>query len=329
MLLKQRKRFIAAVILVAVCSLLAIGQETTGANRDPEKVRFATSDIDNFWKAYDLAAKESDRERKVTIFQTEYLDKGSVGLKDFLRLRIGSANTLVKAIELRPKFYASIRTPTQRVGRMIGKMRTSFRKFKKIYPEAVFPDVYFLIGVANSGGTTGKTTLLIGTEMYGRTPQTPLDELSTWLKSVLSGTDKLPAIVAHESCHINQSFQVPQTLLAKAVQEGSCDLISELIAGDIINTVQKTYGDAHEADLWREFQAEMNTGSVDKWMYNGSTVKDKPADLGYYIGYRITSEYYRRAKNKMQAVREILNIQDLTKFVAESGYNGHNYRGGG
>ena len=321
MLLKG-KRIVAFAILIVVCSFAAIAQETSDMNRDPEKVKFVTSDIDNFWRAYDLAAKEIEREKKVAIFQTEYLDKGSAGLKDFLRLRIGSANTLVKTIELRPKFYASIRTPTQRVASMVGKMRASFRKFKKLYPDAVFPDVYFLIGVGNSGGTTGPTTLLIGTEMYGRTPQTPIDELSPWLKSVLGGTEKLPAIVAHESCHINQSLTIPQTLLGKAIQEGSCDLISELIAGDIINTVQKTYGDAHEADLWREFQAEMNTGSVDKWMFNGSTVKDKPADLGYYIGYRITSEYYRRAKDKKQAVREILNIRDLPKFFADSGYKG-------
>ena len=316
------KFIVTVIIVVGVCSFAAIAQGTPEMNRDPEKVRFVTSDIDNFWRAYDLAAKETVRERKVAVFQTEYLDKGSVGLKDFLRLRIGSANTLVKAIELRPGFYASIRPPTQRVERMVGKMRASFRKFKKIYPDAVFPDVYFLIGVGNSGGTTGRTTLLIGTEMYGRTPKTPMDELGTWLKSVLSGTDKLPAIVAHESCHINQSFQVPQTLLAKSIQEGSCDLISELIAGDIINTVQKTYGDAHEADLWREFQADMNTTRIDNWIYNGSTAKEKPADLGYYIGYRITSEYYRRAKDKKHAVREILNLNDLPKFFAESGYNG-------
>jgi len=316
------KLVITVIILIGICSIWAKAQGTQDMNRDPETVRFITSDIDNFWRAYDLAAKETERERKVAIFQTEYLDKGSVGLKDFLRLRIKSAEALVKTIESWPKFYASIRTPTQKVERMVGKMRASFREFKKVYPEAVFPDVYFLIGVGNSGGTTGATTLLVGTEMYGRTPKTPLDELSTWLKNVLGGTDKLPAIVAHESCHFNQSLRLPRTLLAKAVQEGSCDLISELIAGGIINTVQKTYGDSHEADLWREFQTDMNTDRIDKWMYNGATVKDKPADLGYYIGYRITSEYYRRAKGKKLAVREILNIQDLDKFFAKSRYNG-------
>jgi hypothetical protein len=60
-------------------------------NRDPEMVKFVTSDIGNFWRAYDLAAKETDKAKRVAIFQTEYLDKGSPGLKDFLRLRIKSA----------------------------------------------------------------------------------------------------------------------------------------------------------------------------------------------------------------------------------------------
>lgn len=315
------KSLLAFGVLVGFCSLPALAQRTE-MNRDPEKVRFVTSDIDNFWRAYDLAAKETEREKKIAIFQSEYLDKGSVGLKDFLRLRIKSADALVKTIESRPKYYASIRAPTQRITKMVRRMRESFRKFKEIYPDAVFPDVYFLIGVGNSGGTTGPTSLLIGAEMYGRTPETPMGELSTWLKDVLAGTEKLPAIVAHESCHYNQSLRLPQTLLAKAIQEGSCDLISELIAGGIINAVQKTYGDAHEAELWREFQADMNTQKIDDWIYNGSRVQNKPADLGYYIGYRITSAYYRRAKDKAQAVGDILNIQDLEKFFADAGYGG-------
>ena len=38
---------------------------------DPATVKFVTSDIDNFWRAYDLAAKETDKAKRVAIFQTE------------------------------------------------------------------------------------------------------------------------------------------------------------------------------------------------------------------------------------------------------------------
>jgi hypothetical protein len=86
----------------------AIAQSAPPLNRDPAAVKFVTSDIGNFWRAYDLAAKESDKEKRVAVFQAEYLDKGSPGLKDFLRLRIKSAENLVGAIDRMPKYYASI-----------------------------------------------------------------------------------------------------------------------------------------------------------------------------------------------------------------------------
>jgi hypothetical protein len=289
-------------------------------NRDPDKARFVTSDIDNFWRAYDLAAKETDRARRVAIYQAEYLDKGSAGLKDFIRLRIKSADDLVKAIERLPRYYGSIRPGTLRVRDMEKRIRESFHKFKELYPDAVFPDVYFLIGIANTGGTTSKNGLLIGAEMYGSNPETPREELPDWMKAVLSPAEKLPAIVAHESCHFNQKYSELKTLLSKAIQEGSCDFIGEKIAGDTINPAQKVYGDQHEAALWREFEIEMNGASTKNWMYNGATVKDKPTDLGYYIGYKISQSYYNQAKDKRQAIRDILEIKDFPDFLEKSRY---------
>jgi uncharacterized protein YjaZ len=59
------------------------------------------------------------------------------------------------------------------------------------------------------------------------------------------------------------------------------------------------------------------------WMpriYNGNNSKTRPADLGYYIGYKICESYYRQAKDKKQAVREILETKAFTAFLQESGY---------
>ena len=94
-------------ILIVVCLVLsaaAWGQPQGSLNNDPKNVKFVTSDIANFWRAYDLAAKETERARKVEIFQAEYIDKGSEGLKDFVRLRIKSAGALVDPIAKMPKF---------------------------------------------------------------------------------------------------------------------------------------------------------------------------------------------------------------------------------
>jgi hypothetical protein len=301
---------------------MSIAQSGPQLNRDPASVKFVTSDIENFWRAYDLAAKETDKAKRVAIFQTEYLDKGSPGLKDFLRLRIKSAEDLVSAIDRMPKYYASIRPQTLQVQRMEKRMRAAFEKFKAIYPAAVFPDVYFLIGVTNSGGTTGRSGLLIGTEMYGKTAKSPIDELSGWLRVVLSTVENVPAIVAHESCHYNQRYNTAQDqrhLLGKALQEGACDMIGELISGRTINEHLKVYGKTHDAEIWRDFEADMYKPDFSNWVYNARSAKDKPADLGYYVGYLITRAYYRKAKDKRQAVHDILNIQDARAFYEASG----------
>ncbi|HEY9284744.1 MAG TPA: DUF2268 domain-containing putative Zn-dependent protease [Pyrinomonadaceae bacterium] len=315
-------RTIALTICVLFVPAASLAQSGPRLNRDPEAVKFVTSDIGNFWRAYDLAAEETDKAKRAAIFQAEYLDKGSPGLKDFLRLRIKSAESLVGALDRMPKYYASIRPQTLRVRRMEGRMRAAFRKFKSIYPEAVFPDVYFLVGVTSSGGTTGPSGLLIGTEMYGKTAKSPTDELSAWLRVVLSTVDDVPAIVAHESCHYNQRYNTApdqRHLLGKALQEGACDTIGELISGRNINEHLKVYGRTHDAEIWRDFEADMYKPDFSKWVYNATTAKDRPADLGYYVGYLITQAYYRNAKDKRRAIHDILNIQDARAFYEASG----------
>jgi len=315
-------RTIAVTISILFISTMSLAQSAPQLNRDPAMVKFVTFDIGNFWRAYDLAARETDKAKRVAIFQTEYFDKGSPGLKDFLRLRIKSPENLVSTMDQMPKYYASIRPQTLQVQRMEKRMRAAFTKFKSIYPAAVFPDVYFLIGVTNSGGTTGPSGLLIGTEMYGKTAKGSLDELSAWLRVVVSTVDNVPAIVAHESCHYNQHYNTApdqRHLLGKALQEGACDTIGELISGRNINDHLKIYGRTHDAEIWRDFEADMYKPDYSKWIYNATTVKDRPADLGYYVGYLITRAYYQHAKDKRQAVHDILNIQDAREFYKASG----------
>lgn len=309
-----------ALLLIVAGGLSIFAQGTADLNRDPKTVKFVTSDIDNFWRAYDLASKETDRAKRVAVFQTEYLDKGSAGLKDFIRLRIKSADSLVTSIDRLPKYYASIRPSTLQITKMERRMRKAFTKFKIVYPDAVFPDVYFLVGIANTGGTTGPSGLLIGAEMYAKTEDTPNEELPDWLKFVLAGVDQLPGIVAHESCHYNQNLPRQQTLLAKALQEGSCDFVGELVSGQNINDKLKPYGREHSTKLWGDFRAEMDKPDFSNWFYNAATAKDRPADLGYHVGYLIAKGYFDRSKDKRQAIREILNTKDYQALYTASGY---------
>lgn len=308
----KRYLFLCAAML-AVLPVLA--QEKT-LNTDPEKVNIVSSDIDLFWMAYDKAKPENS----LYVFRDEYIRKGSQGLKDFTAYRIGSSCELVDAIELRPKYFASLRNVSQKAHTFKEPMRAAFRKLKAIYPDAAFPDVYLMIGKMNSGGTYTENALLIGVDMYGLTPNTPMEELSDWLKKVLKPIDEIPYIVAHELIHYQQKYPKERTLLGSAIGEGSADFVAELIAGKHINHHLHEFGNPKEKELWAEFKRSMTTNDMSLWLYNGGKIKDRPADLGYYIGYKIAESYYKNAPDKNRAVKDILEIKNFDEFLTASRY---------
>lgn len=290
---------------------------------NPDDVRIITSDIDNFWRAYD----ESTPEDGLRIYRDEYLARGTVGLKEFMRLKIGNVANLVSNIWKHWHYYASVRSSTLAIRSQEGRIRESFRKLKELYPDAVFPNVYFLIGAMHSGGISFDKGIAIGAELFCETPSSPLDELNQWERSVVQPVAKIPAVVAHELAHYEQDFEKdPESLLDRSIAEGEADFLSELIAGTQINELQHRYGDQHEEEVWNEFRAEMHGTDYSRWLYNGGALAadgapiTRPADLGYYVGYKICQSYYDKAEDKKRAVKEMLGIKDFERFLRDSGY---------
>lgn len=293
-------------------------------NRNPEKAEIVTSDIALFWRAYDMAKPENN----LVIYRDEYFKKGSVGLQEFLRGKIGNSCNLVTAIDAAPKYYGALRTQSAKVENYKPQMLASFKKLKEIYPDAAFPNVYFVVGRMNTGGNATLKGLLIGVEMYGKTDDASVAELSGWKKANVGRIEKIPFIVAHELIHYQQKnahltalFGGEVSLLGKSISEGSASFIGELISGGNDSPQLHEYGDPREKQLWLEFKKEMNGNDASNWLYQGDKAKDKPADLGYYVGYKIVESYYNKAKDKKQAIKDILEIKDFNAFFAASGYD--------
>ena len=306
----------ALIFILSILVLFgnAVAQATT--NTDPDAAKFVTSDIDLFWAAYDKAKPEND----LIVYRDEYLKKGSIGLQEFMRLRIGTSCNIVNAINASPKYYAALREYSLKVAGYEKQTRASFYKLKEIYPVAVFPDVYFVVGRMSSAGTLSDKGLLIGVDMFGKNGSAPVDELGAWHKAVVSSVDRLPFIVAHELIHYQQKTAENGSLLARSINEGVPDFIAELIAGDTINPHLHKYANPIEKELWLEFKKEMSGKDVSNWLYQGDQAKEKPADLGYWMGYKIAESYYRNAKDKKQAIKDMLEIKDFAKFLTDSRY---------
>ncbi|WP_229423700.1 hypothetical protein [Massilia frigida] len=286
------------------------------AHASPDTFRYITSDIARFWSVDDRLGMAAD---PAALMEREYLDSGTVGLHGFVHRRIGSGEQLVRRIGKHPAYDRAIRATTSRAAAFEPEIRAGLRRFQALYAAAVFPDIYFVIGGLRSGGTASPDGLLIGTEMYGRGPDVPVGELDAWLKTGTADIDMLPSIVTHELMHFQQQLD-PQTLPGHAIKEGSCDFLASLVAKGNFNAHLYRYGYAHEAQLKKEFLAAMDGVDVKRWLYSGAPDGERPADLGYFMGFRITEAYYQQAKDKRQAIVDILNIKDVKRFLADSGY---------
>lgn len=311
----------AAVLLIGTGVLGIDNPEPLAAQDDRSTPRMVTSDLDNFWKAWDRATAATSYEDSVAAFEEIYRGGASEGLEDFFEARIGDVPTLLHEIRIAPRYYAALRPQTARVRDFIPRIVAAFETWTNLYPEAELPDVYFVIGRRSSGGTTSPGRILIGTEMYGRTRDTRDDELDDWLREVLAPMERIPAIVAHELIHTQQRHGASQTLLARAIREGTADFLGELISGLNINRHVHEWAAPREAELWADFQEVMGGSDNAGWLYT-SRDGDEPADLGYWMGYRIVKAYYEGADDKRAAIRDILTIDDFPAFLRASGYDG-------
>lgn len=286
------------------------------SHADPDSARIVTEDIPRFWAAVDASTPEN----RAALLQSMYLDRATPGLQDFTIMRIGDAHALDESLRRFPGYYAAARGSTLRAAEFEPQIRAAFRRMKRLYPDAVFPDVYFVVGTLSTGGTTSGRGLLIGTEVYSRTPESPAEEMQPWMRANFKGIDAVPQLVAHELVHYQQDYAPGESLLRQSLNEGVADFVGELISGRNINPVAQAYGASHEAALWCEFREQMHGTDYSGWLYNGAKSVNRPSDLGYNMGYRIAKAYYRRARDKRRAVRDMLHIQDFDGFVRASGY---------
>ena len=219
-----------------------------------------------------------------------------------------------------PRFYASIRPNTLEVEEQKKQMLDSFVKFNELYPAAKFPNVYFVIGSFTSGGTSTPNGLIIGLDQNCRTANIPTTELTHWQTNNFTDLNALPHTVAHELIHFQQN-QLAQdtTLLRAALVEGMADFLGELISGKTANPRLAIYAKGREKQIWADFKKEMYLNRASNWIANSSQeTADKPADLGYWVGYVICKAYYEKAVDKKQAVYDILHINNYRQFLEKS-----------
>lgn len=290
-----------------------------------------TADIDHFWEAVDNLKNCQTKWDSILSFQNLYLDRATNGLIDFIRVRNFAAEEFASTLAKYPKYYNSVRPYTYESKKAEPLIEEVFAKLKSIYGNFKPFKVCFAIGVHRTGGTVSDRYVLLGTEMITTGKNVDYSELEgDWAPKDRTKEPDIPlrikGMIAHECVHTQQKDKLNEKAvvcnqLYNCLREGSANFIGELITGETNYSVVNEYGDKHENALWTEFKSTLCSPNAQKWLYNGDTAKDRPADLGYYMGYKIAKAYYTNAGDKSQAIKDIIDMDDPLTFLQKSGYD--------
>lgn len=312
----MKKRILIAFILIALGKSLSVQAQSS----------IYTSDIDHFWTAYDAIQQAKDMPQKIAIINEQYINKGTKGLKAFMAIRNFNDTLWVKLIDKHPKFWNSIRANTLSIKHKTAEFEKAVKKLKEIYPDLKPAEMYFTIGGLTSGGTVKDNMVLVGAEIATGNASTDVSEFSNnWLKNVFKGQslDNIVSLNIHEYIHTQQKPN-GSNLLSQTIREGACDFIAELSIQKPLQTKYLSYGKANASSIKELFKKEMFFNDYTNWLYNGNQ-RAEDADLAYYVGYEICKAYYQQARNKKQAIKDIIeldfsNDQAAELFLETSGF---------
>lgn len=211
------------------------------------------------------------------------------------------------------------------------KYYTIFDKFKRAYPNYSYPKVCFTIGAMQIGGfNKDDESVVMGTELVVGNKSSKSGSLKSYLKTFLAENQGARYLVTHEIVHTQQKHGNSQNmnLTGLCLMEGSADFITGNLLKQLNTMPYSIYGRSHYSRIKHAFikdKLKNYPSGIDDWIYNASLydagmIKVKP-DLGYFIGYKICECYFKRSRNKQQAIANILAINYDDKNSVMSFYN--------
>lgn len=281
--------------------------------------------MQQFWPYFERAKQDKTDAKK--IFK-EFIFEGPREIRDFYVVRYNNTEAMYgQIINAAPAYYSNLQRQfdPERLLALKDITTEGMHRFKKLYPQAVFPKVFVVPGILNSGGTATEMGLFVGGDMYGKSEATPMEELTDWQQGAIMEVSSLPAITLHELMHFQQNYADPvnkDNVLFNLVQEGVCDLLVEICTRQPLKNSNLEYLDDpfNREKIMADLKSELFGEDLSAWLYNGESIQDRPHDLGYTLGYLITKSYYENHEDKQQAIYELLNSKDLTVIVRESDY---------
>lgn len=310
------KKLIATIFLILVF---------TNVYSQRFKQRFITSDIDNFWIAYDKILTTKDSVQQYDYLNKLYLEKGSDGLKSIMQARNYTPKMYLDAINRYPLFWQSIRPNINKSKSVRKEIDVAIKKFKAVYPDLKPVPVYFTVGVFRTNGTTKDNAVLIGSEMALTDKNTVYSELPEYLHEFYArftqSFETIDLLCTHEYIHTQQK-ELVENLLSSCLYEGVAEFVSTKILGKPSNSPAIEFGKQNEAKVKQQFEQDMFINRrMYNWIWGVNRNELKERDLGYYIGYAICERNYDMAKDKKQAIKEMIELDYTNEAQIEDFIN--------
>jgi len=302
------KIFGAIVIGVLVCTASCGASTDSRAPLPAAGPVIDTDDVYLFYKIYDAAGGHPTADQ----LQHDYLDAGSEGLHTLAKLRNVTGARIADTLAKRPEIYADAKRCMAVLPRVRARLEVALRKMGELYPEAKFPPMTIAVGRGKPVGVGSPATgVQIGLEALCAT---------NWLTPDVE--NRFVYVIAHEFTHVQQAQALADdehpTVLEASLIEGAADFSGELISGGLAYSYLEGLTKGRETAIETKFAADEDKTDLSDWLYNSTP--EKPADLGYWVGYRIVKSYYEHAVDKRKAYREILQMIDPHAFLVRSGW---------
>ncbi len=302
---------ILGILLLIFSSSTLQGNQPRIFPADPQKAQLVYKDVENFIQIYKQLLTTQD---PLKFMEEKYFKPGTRGLKIFIKKYDLTPQRLFDAIKKQPKKYAGIPRILKWLKTQDSSVREAFTVLKKYIPDAIYPPTYFLIGSFRGIGSGSVAGQLITIEKW--------DE---------KGKQSFNTLMIHELVHLNQVkatglknyraiFGPEKSLLALCIREGIAEFFAYLVTGGTTQEEAREYVIKHEKELKKEFVKDMLGKETGDWMWKKPRDPQQPRHIGYSMGFMIARSYYQNAKDKIQAVKEMLSVTDYPAFLKKSKY---------
>lgn len=273
--------------------------------------KFVSTDIDNFWNAYDKIITEKDTTKQYSFLKELYIDKATPGLKSLIEVRNYTSKNFIDAINKYPKFWNSIRPNTLSVKEVYPEIEADIKKLKEAYPDLKPSTIYFSIGAFRTNGTIQNDRILIGSELSLADEKTFINELPEWRQPFYKEYEprkNIALLCTHEYVHTQQK-ELVENLLPMCLYEGIAEFISCKVTGKKSSSPAIEFGKNNQEKVINQFIADLYIISNNyNWLWGENKNSLKIRDLGYYIGYEISERYYNTSKDKTKAIKTLVEL---------------------